>query len=64
MLTNTGIRTRVKRKTQDILMGLIRIPSTRGEEGPAMRFLQEVISPYVDQCNLVKIDDSIILEPP
>ncbi len=63
MLTNTGIRTRVKRKTQDILMGLIRIPSTRGEEGPAMRFLQEVISPYVDQCNLVKIDDSIIDDP-
>lgn len=63
MPQNTEKSTQTRQKVQDLLMDLICIPSTRGEEGPAMRFLQEVISPYVDQCNLVKIDDSIIEDP-
>jgi len=53
----------IKNKVEALLMELIRFPSTRGNEGPAMRFLGEQIAPWVDTCALVPIDDAIIQDP-
>jgi len=44
-------------------MDLIRIPSTRGKEGPAMRYLQERMAPFVDSSQLVEISDTIVEDP-
>lgn len=44
-------------------MDLIRIPSTRGKEGPAIRYLYEQMLPLSDSCQLVEIDDSIMQDP-
>lgn len=53
----------LKNKVETLLMELIRFQSTRGEEGPAIRFLKEQIAPWVDSCALVPIDDAIIQDP-
>lgn len=53
----------IREHTKKFLMDLIRIPSTRGNEGPASRYVAEHISPYVDHCELVPIDDSIMEDP-
>ena len=53
----------IKNKVEDLLMELIRFPSTRGNEGPAMRFLGEQIAPWVDTCALVPIDDALMQDP-
>jgi acetylornithine deacetylase len=53
----------IKEKTRSFLLDLIRIPSTRGNEGPASRFVAEQIAPYVDECRLVEIPDSIQDDP-
>jgi acetylornithine deacetylase len=53
----------VRDSTIEFLKDLIRIPSTRGKEGPAARLAQERIQPYVDESNLVEIDDSIMDDP-
>ena len=45
---------------QRVLMDLIRFPSTRGSEGPAIRYLAEQMQPLVDECVIVPIDDSLI----
>jgi acetylornithine deacetylase len=63
MVQNTAISNQIKQEVQDLLLGLIHIPSIRGKEGPAMRFLHNIICTYVDQCNLVTIDDSLIEDP-
>ncbi len=53
----------IKDETRRFLPDLIRIPSTRGNEGPASRFVAEKIAPYVDECHLVEIPDSIQDDP-
>lgn len=53
----------LRRETQQFLMDLIRIPSTRGNEGPASRYVYDKICTLVDQCELVPIDDSIMQDP-
>jgi hypothetical protein len=50
----------IRQKTKKFLMDLISIPSTRGNEGPASRYAASQIQPYVDRCELVSIDDSIM----
>ena len=54
---------RIKEKTRLLLLDLIRIPSTRGNEGPASRFVAAQIRPFVDKCRLVAIPDSIQDDP-
>jgi acetylornithine deacetylase len=53
----------VRDTTVDFLKDLIRIPSTRGNEGPAAHLAHERILPYVDESCLVEIDDSIMDDP-
>lgn len=49
--------------TQQFLMDLISIPSMRGHEGPASRYVHTKIRSLVDTCELVPIDDSIMQDP-
>lgn len=63
MSQNTGLSDHIKLEVQGLLLDLISIPSIRGKEGLAIRYLDDAIGPYVDQCNLVKIDDSLIDDP-
>jgi acetylornithine deacetylase len=53
----------IRQKTLNFLMDLVAIPSTRGNEGPASRYVHANIAPYVDRCELVQIDDSIMNDP-
>jgi len=53
----------VRHTTIEFLKDLIRIPSTRGNEGPAACLAHERILPYVDESNLIEIDDSIMDDP-
>ncbi|NMB90611.1 MAG: hypothetical protein GYA17_19800, partial [Chloroflexi bacterium] len=53
----------IRQKTLEFLTGLIRIPSTRGNEGPASRFVQAAIAGLVDSSRLVPIDDAILQDP-
>jgi len=53
----------IKEKTKNFLMDLVAIPSLRGNEGPAARFTHEQFKPLVDECELVKIDDSFMQDP-
>jgi acetylornithine deacetylase len=48
---------------QRLLMELIRFPSTRGHEGPAMRYLADQMRPVVDECAIVPIDDGLMADP-
>lgn len=57
------VSTEIKHEVRDLLMDLIRIPSTRGNEGPAIRYLYEKMAPLVDSCHLVEIDDAIMDDP-
>lgn len=50
-------------KVQSVLMELIRFPSTRGHEGPAVRYLAEQMRPVVDECAMVPIDDRLMDDP-
>ena len=53
----------IKEKTKSFLLDLMRIPSTRGNEGPASRFVAKAIAPFVDECRLVAIPDTIQDDP-
>ncbi len=53
----------IRELTRAFLLNLIRIPSLRGHEGPASRFVAEQIAPFVDECRLVEIPDSIQDDP-
>jgi acetylornithine deacetylase len=53
----------IREQTRGFLSDLIRIPSLRGHEGPASRFVARQIAPYVDECRLVDIPDSIQKDP-
>jgi acetylornithine deacetylase len=57
------ISAEIKRKVESLLIDLIRFPSTRGQEGPAIRFLRDQMAPWVDSCALVPIDDAIVQDP-
>jgi acetylornithine deacetylase len=52
-----------QQKTLEFLMDLIRIPSTRGNEGDASRFVQKAFIDISDQSQLIPIDDSIMDDP-
>lgn len=53
----------IKDKTTSFLLDLMRIPSTRGNEGPASRFVAKEIAPFVDECRLIEIPDSLQDDP-
>lgn len=53
----------VKKRTKQFLLDLIKIPSTRGHEGPASRYVALEIEPFVDECQLITIPDSIQDDP-
>ncbi len=53
----------IRQQTQKFLMDLISFPSTRGNEGPANRYVHEHIRPFVDHCELVSVDDSFMQDP-
>lgn len=53
----------VQDETVKFLKDLIRVPSVRGKEGPAARLACERIAPYVDECKLIQVDDSIMDDP-
>lgn len=53
----------VRDKTKQFLMGLVSIPSTRGNEGQAAHYTYENFRDIVDECGLVEIDDSIMDDP-
>lgn len=53
----------IRNNVEIVLMELIRFPSTRGHEGPVIHYLSEQISPWVDACTLVQIDDGIMQDP-
>jgi len=53
----------IKGKTLEMLMDLIRIPSTRGNEGPVMQYLHKALAPHVDGCDLIPVDDAIMQDP-
>lgn len=63
MVTNIEHLQELTLRTRDLLEDLIRIPSTRGREGEAIRFLEEAIRPYVDECELVEVDDTLMEDP-
>jgi acetylornithine deacetylase len=54
---------RTRERVESLLIELIRFPSTRGQEGPAIRYLSEQMAPWVDSCTLAPIDDAIIQDP-
>ena len=47
----------------DLLAGLIRIPSTRGEGKEATWFLEQQIRPFADSTELVVMPESILSDP-
>ncbi len=53
----------IRVKTLEFLTELIKIPSTRGNEGDASRFVHESIAGLVDGSELVEINDSIMRDP-
>jgi acetylornithine deacetylase len=58
-----AINEEIRQKTLDFLQDLIRIPSTRGHEGAASRYVYRKFNEICDQCELVKIDDGIMQDP-
>lgn len=53
----------IRQEVQALLLDLIRFPSTRGQEGPAIRYLHERMQPLTDECQLVPIDDALMQDP-
>lgn len=53
----------IRQKVGELLLELIAIPSTRGNEGPAMRHLQENIAPHVDSAELIYVEDTLMQDP-
>jgi acetylornithine deacetylase len=53
----------VRRETRRFLTDLIAIPSTRGHEGPASRYVHAAMAELVDSSQLVPISDSIQDDP-
>ncbi len=57
------ISSETRNAVRDLLMGLIRIPSVRGHEGPAARYLCDRLLPLTDRCELIAINDAIMQDP-
>lgn len=57
------IPTSVRDQTQKFLLDLIAIPSLRGSEGPAARYVQQAMGWLVDRSELVPVPDSILQDP-
>jgi len=53
----------VKKKTDHFLCDLIAIPSTRGNEGLASRYVQKEMASIMDRSELVPIPDTIMDDP-
>ncbi len=53
----------VRRETRRFLSDLIAIPSTRGNEGPASRFVHQSMTRLVDRSELIPIQDDLIDDP-
>lgn len=53
----------IEKKVKEFLFELISIPSTRGKEGPAIQFIYNEIKSLVDECELIRVDDSIMDDP-
>lgn len=62
-MNNVLLTDAIQEQTRNFLLDLIRIPSLRGNEGPASRYVANQIAPYVDKCSLVEIPDSIQDDP-
>jgi acetylornithine deacetylase len=60
---NALITDDIKNQARSFLFGLIRIPSTRGHEGAASRYVAEKMRHLVDECALVEIPDSFQEDP-
>ncbi len=58
-----GTSNAIKTQVRDLLFQLIRIPSTRGNEGEVNRFLAEQFKDLVDGCELFFVDDSLMNDP-
>ena len=50
----------VRSQTEKFLLDLIAIPSTRGNEGPASRYVHQAMQRLVDHSELVPVPDSIM----
>lgn len=53
----------IRQKTLDFLQGLIAIPSTRGKEGEAAKYVQQAFAPLCERAELIPIDDAIMQDP-
>lgn len=53
----------VRSQTQQFLLDLIAIPSTRGNEGPASQYVHRAMESLVDRSELVAVPDAIIEDP-
>jgi acetylornithine deacetylase len=62
-MENSIFTQEIKETTRDFLLDLLRIPSTRGDEGPASKYVASRIEPFVDDCRLVEIPDSLQDDP-
>jgi acetylornithine deacetylase len=58
-----AIDNHIQQRTISFLKDLIRIPSTRGYEGDASRYVQRAFADYCDSSNLIEIDDEIMEDP-
>jgi len=58
-----AVSSEIKDRVETLLVEMIRFPSTRGGEGPVMRYLGKQIAPWVDTCELVPVDDAIMQDP-
>ena len=59
----TQILLETRNAVRDLLMDLIRIPSVRGQEGLAARYLCDRLQSLTDRCELIAIDDAIMQDP-
>ena len=53
----------IRQEVQALLLDLLRFPSTRGQEGPAIRYLHDRMQPLTDECQLVPIDAALMQDP-
>lgn len=53
----------IQKQARSFLFDLIRIPSTRGQEGAASHYVAEKMRPLVDECTLVEIQDTFQEDP-
>jgi acetylornithine deacetylase len=58
-----NIPTSIRDQCQKFLLDLLAIPSLRGNEGPAARYVQQAMAELVQRSELVPVPDSIIQDP-